>query len=92
VLVSVTVSAAFFLQFYFSLCRGCVCCQVQIDPCYIPRVFLHLICCCIPCGCIAEETIITACCCNPGKATEDPFERQKKIDKAVNQKVATHEK
>ena len=44
---------------------------VQIDPCFIPRNTLHCLCLCIPCGCIAEETITTVCCCNPGRETVD---------------------
>lgn len=46
---------------------GIVCCQWQFDPCWIPRQITHILCFCIPCGCIAEETILTVCCCNPGE-------------------------
>ena len=46
---------------------GIVCCQWQFDPCWLPRQITHILCFCVPCGCIAEETILTVCCCNPGK-------------------------
>eukprot|EP01040_Poterioochromonas_malhamensis_P015809 gene15809-17772_t len=51
------------------LCWGCVCCKVQIDPCWLNRQVLHLLCLCVPCGCIAEETLHIVCCCNKEKAT-----------------------
>lgn len=70
------------------LCWGCVCCKIEIDPCWGPRNIVKLICACIPCGCIAQETIFTICCCNPGKETEDPAERQKKIDAEVARQEA----
>lgn len=62
------------------MCWGCVCCQVQIDPCWFPRQVLHLICFCVPCGCIAKETIFTVCCCNPGNETVDQREADKAAD------------
>jgi len=73
------------------MCWGCVCCQCQIDGCFLPRWeyniqiininkitiiinrnALHFCCSISPCGCIAEETIVTLCCCKPGRETVDP--------------------
>lgn len=59
------------------MCWGCVCCELQIDPCFIPRQIIHLACACVPCGCIAKETCFTIFCCNPGKETADPTETHK---------------
>jgi hypothetical protein len=56
-----------------SMWWGCVCCFVQVGPCFVPRFFLHLLCCCVPCGCVAEETVHILCCCNPDQAKDDPF-------------------
>eukprot|EP01038_Epipyxis_sp_PR26KG_P004947 gene4947-6920_t len=53
------------------LCWGCVCFQCQIDPCFLQRMFLKCCCGIIPCGCIAEETILKICCCNPPKSGTD---------------------
>jgi len=55
-------------------------------------MFLHAICCCIPCGCIGEEAIQVACCCNPGRASEDPVERKKKNAKQVSDSTQKAEK
>lgn len=65
------------------MCWGCVCCGYQVDPCWGPRMFLRCFCAIVPCGCIAEETIMFVCCCNPGKETVDPNEQQKAVDKAA---------
>mmetsp|Transcript_37353 Transcript_37353/g.76643 ORF Transcript_37353/g.76643 Transcript_37353/m.76643 type:complete len:113 (+) Transcript_37353:59-397(+) len=59
------------------MCWGCVCCQLQIDPCWGPRQVLHVFCACVPCGCIGKEFIFWICCCNPGKETADPTETHK---------------
>lgn len=64
-------------------CWGCICCHYQFDPCWIPRNITHLCCACVPCGCIAKETLFFICCCNPGRATRDPFEEKKDIEKAA---------
>jgi hypothetical protein len=69
-----------------AMCWGCVCCELQIDPCYIPRQITHLVCMCIPCSCCAEATCLTIFCCNPGKETADPTETHKAVMKANNKK------
>eukprot|EP01031_Cornospumella_fuschlensis_P023148 gene23147-28132_t len=66
-----------------AMCWGCICCSYQIDPCWLPRQFMHCCCAIVPCGCVAKETIFTIFCCNPGRASADPFEKQKEIDKAA---------
>jgi hypothetical protein len=66
------------------MCWGCVICQVQIDPCWGPRMLTRCFCECLPCGCIAEELIFTVCCCNPGKETADPTEMHKAAVEAEN--------
>ncbi len=66
-----------------AMCWGCICCAYQIDPCWIPRNLTHCCCECVPCGCISKEIIFTICCCNPGRATMDPYEKQKEINAAA---------
>ena len=51
------------------MCWGCVICRCQIDPCWLPRHALRLLCACVPCGCIPETLVITLCCCHPGNKT-----------------------
>lgn len=68
------------------MCWGCVCCTCQIDPCFIPRNCLKCVCLAVPCGCIAEETILVFCCCNPDKETRDKRESDKAALREQNAK------